>query len=382
MLKHAATVASFIVLLALAGVFGAERAQAAATCGGKAATIVGTNAANVLVGTKHADVIVARGGADRVRGRGGEDVICAGPGNDYVDGGPRHDVVRGQVGHDTCVTSPGGGADLFVSCEGRTAFDLQMDDQLDWAWVEDAAGVRPLEGDNVTTTLRMGAGGVGHAGYRRTRVSPHGFVSGAATPLTFAELDDSRANVHLPFAMPFFGIRYHNVSVSTNGYVSFGAPAKDYMNDYQFTDFRGFNYVLGQYERGAMPYWSDLDLTNGGTGAGTVSVVKSTNRVAIKWDTGECCSGEPPHRKFQLVLFDDGRMRYDYISSTPPDSGPNPAFIGLSDGSGTRGLDSVGRSGFTFLRAEVTLPQSTLPVRSTAGFTMPGDVVLANQTIT
>jgi len=73
MLRRAAGVVSFGVLVALAGVVGAERAQAAVTCGGKAATIVGTNAANVLVGTQHADVIVGRGGADRVRSRGGKD---------------------------------------------------------------------------------------------------------------------------------------------------------------------------------------------------------------------------------------------------------------------------------------------------------------------
>jgi Ca2+-binding RTX toxin-like protein len=68
-------------------------------------------------------VIYAGGGNDLIRGRGGKDIICGGAGNDYIDGGGLHDVDNGQGGHDTCVSSPGGGADAFVSCEDRTAFD-------------------------------------------------------------------------------------------------------------------------------------------------------------------------------------------------------------------------------------------------------------------
>jgi hypothetical protein len=315
-------------------------------------------------------VIYAGGGNDLIRGRGGKDIICGGAGNDYIDGGALHDVDNGQGGHDTCVSSPGGGVDAFVSCEDRTAFDLQMDDQLDWGEVEDGTGSTPGPGANIVTTLKIGAGRVGHSGYRRTLLAPQGLVPGAPTTLSFTGTDDGTVAVALPFSVPFFGISYDFVNVSTNGYVAFGAPAIDYMGDAQFTDYRGFKTVMGQFVRGAMPYWGDLDL--GGGSPGTVSVVSDATRFAIKWDAGEYSGGEPPRRVFQLVLFKDGRIRFDYISSTPPDTSPNPGFIGISDGTGPRGLNTFRRSPYTFTRANVTLPHATIPVRSTAGFKIPG----------
>lgn len=381
MLKRAAAVVSLTVLLGLAAMVGAERAQAAEMCLGLKATIVGTNGADVLVGTNHTDVVVARGGNDTIKTKGDKDIICAGGGNDYVDGGPLHDLVRGEAGHDTCVSSPAGGVDKFVSCEDRTAFDLQMDDGLDWGEVSDATFTEPGPGEDVITTLNIGAGGVGHAGYKRTLVDPQSFVIGdPPTVLDFGtDLDDNAVSFNLPFTMPFFGIPYDAVSVSTNGWVSFGGPALDYMGDTQFSDYRGFNNVLGHFDRGVMAYWGDLDLQDGGigsTGPGTVQVVEDPGLVAIQWDAADWQDGEPPRRSFQVVFFDDGRIRLDFVDETAPDQAPNPGFIGLSDGSGPRGVNTVGRSGYTFLRAGVDLPVTALPVKSTAGFTIPGTVIV------
>lgn len=70
-------------------------------CGGKRATIIGTNKRNRLKGTKRADVIVALGGNDKVDGRGGNDIICAGSGNDSIVGGPGNDRLYGGSGKDS-----------------------------------------------------------------------------------------------------------------------------------------------------------------------------------------------------------------------------------------------------------------------------------------
>ncbi|WP_205695580.1 ExeM/NucH family extracellular endonuclease [Conexibacter sp. SYSU D00693] len=70
------------------------------TCGGRRATIVGTDGPDRLVGTPDADVIVARGGDDEVTGDKGEDVICAGEGDDRVDAGPGADRVDEGPGQD------------------------------------------------------------------------------------------------------------------------------------------------------------------------------------------------------------------------------------------------------------------------------------------
>jgi Ca2+-binding RTX toxin-like protein len=72
-------------------------AQAAVTCGGLKATIVGNAEGNTITGTDRRDVIVARGGNDTIRGGGGNDVICAGEGADTVTGGPGNDRIFGEA---------------------------------------------------------------------------------------------------------------------------------------------------------------------------------------------------------------------------------------------------------------------------------------------
>jgi Ca2+-binding RTX toxin-like protein len=68
----------------------------AATCGGRAATIVGTDQADALKGTPGRDVIAALGGNDTVSGLGGNDVLCGGLGRDRLVGGPGHDTLLGE----------------------------------------------------------------------------------------------------------------------------------------------------------------------------------------------------------------------------------------------------------------------------------------------
>ena len=51
-------------------------AHAAPTCGGRPASIVGTEAADTLAGTDGADVIAGLGGDDPINGLGGNAVIC------------------------------------------------------------------------------------------------------------------------------------------------------------------------------------------------------------------------------------------------------------------------------------------------------------------
>lgn len=98
-------------------------AKPTGACGGRVATIVGTDRSETLRGTNRADVIDARGGADRILGRGGNDIICGGTGNDTVSGadgrdrlygGAGRDALDGGAGRDTCDGGPG--RDTTRSC--------------------------------------------------------------------------------------------------------------------------------------------------------------------------------------------------------------------------------------------------------------------------
>lgn len=81
-------------------VLGAAGPAQAATpkCGGKTATIVGSNDADSLIGTSGNDVIVGLGGADYIEGGGGNDIICGGKGEDLITGGAGNDTIFGDAG--------------------------------------------------------------------------------------------------------------------------------------------------------------------------------------------------------------------------------------------------------------------------------------------
>ena len=107
-------------------------AAAPPTCGGREATIFGTDGNDVLVGTDKRDVIAALRGDDQVRGLGGKDLICGfggndllkgqadgdelrgGGGDDRLGGGSGDDLLRGGTGRDTCRGGPG--RDVKRSC--------------------------------------------------------------------------------------------------------------------------------------------------------------------------------------------------------------------------------------------------------------------------
>jgi uncharacterized repeat protein (TIGR01451 family) len=88
-----------------------------ATCGGHAATIVGTGAGETLTGSAGRDVIKARGGNDEIRGLGSNDIVCAGGGKDLVKGGSGSDRLKGGSGRDTL--KGGGGNDELLGGPGR-----------------------------------------------------------------------------------------------------------------------------------------------------------------------------------------------------------------------------------------------------------------------
>ena len=95
------------------------------TCGGREATVVGTDGDDVLVGTEKRDVIAALrgndlvrglgggdivcgfGGSDRLKGQGGADLLRGGGGDDRLGGGPGNDTLRGGGGSDVCRGGPG-----------------------------------------------------------------------------------------------------------------------------------------------------------------------------------------------------------------------------------------------------------------------------------
>lgn len=86
-------------------------------CGGRAATIVGTNGDDVLIGTSGVDVIVGRDGNDVIRGLEGRDFICGGPGDDVLYGNEGRDEIHGYDGDD--LIKGGLNDDFIVGAQGN-----------------------------------------------------------------------------------------------------------------------------------------------------------------------------------------------------------------------------------------------------------------------
>jgi hypothetical protein len=218
-----------------------------------------------------------------------------------------------------------------------------LTDGLDWGFVQDANGESMQPGDPVTATLRAANGLAGQAGYVRSSVPPDGFLVGTTATLDFgSEEDDGQVTLQLPFAFPFGGINEDTISVGTNGWVSFGSPAPDYWGDDQPGDYRGPIAVVGDFERGMMPYWADLDISDQGAGSGSVKEVIASDgsAVAFEWDLGQHPGTGEPRRVFQVVLYRDGRFRFDYPGANAP--GGDPSFIGYSLGTGPSSVEAVG----------------------------------------
>jgi Ca2+-binding RTX toxin-like protein len=128
---------------------------APATCDGRAATIVGTDAGETLTGTPGADVVAALGGDDVVDGLGGNDVICGDAGADELRGGPGADRLLGGL-EDTDPDERLAG-DSLLGGPGDDFLDPGYDpaghpDRDHVRWRDSPRGVRVDLADGVTGT--------------------------------------------------------------------------------------------------------------------------------------------------------------------------------------------------------------------------------------
>jgi hypothetical protein len=391
-LVRRATTVCLLAAAAFAVTVAAPAGASAAKCFGKRATEVGSGQGETIRGTSKKDVIASKGGADKLKGRGGKDRLCGGAGkdkisggagkdkakggagkdklkggggNDFLDGGKGRDVTNGGPGVDTCVN-----AEVVRNCENQDPA-LHFDDQIDWGFSNDYTNTDVGPSDVVSSVLRIGNGITGARGYAQSAAPAQGFLTGSSQTLTFPDHDDENVVVNLPRPIDFFGIRYSQIAVGTNGWASFGAPALDYFDDESPTPAE-----VGEYYRGVFPYWADLDLFQDGdevtdTSPGTVSVVTTQDAVAIQWMGIGFHNVADPVRNFQVVFFSDGRIRYDYPGSNDPVV-PNPGsndtdeLVALSGGNGASTYTEIQRAAHAVPGGSILFTPSGLGKTGTA----------------
>jgi Ca2+-binding RTX toxin-like protein len=134
------------------------------TCGGRTATIVGTDANETITGTPNADVIHGLGGADGIGALLGNDVICGGAGNDTIGSGDDDDIAFGQTGDDLVIGGDGidqvngnAGDDRLQGIAGNDT--LNGDDGVDaldgGGAIDTCNGGLPTRGDTAVNCERI-----------------------------------------------------------------------------------------------------------------------------------------------------------------------------------------------------------------------------------
>jgi RTX calcium-binding nonapeptide repeat (4 copies) len=186
------------------------------TCGGRLASIVGTDSPDTLVGTPQSDVIAGLAGNDGINGKGGNDIACGGSGNDMVVGGDGADRLFGGAGNDYLLGGAGknrllggsGRGDLclagvvgrsYVTCEGKSAgrgcppaFAVEY-------------GVRNPERFTINNPCRTATGKVSHTPRAEADGDRTYDITDEATALTFHVEEVPRDQRHLP--LPIAGER-------------------------------------------------------------------------------------------------------------------------------------------------------------------------------
>ena len=241
-------------------------AEAAPTCFGKRATIVGTNRDRTksveLRGTRGDDVIVGLRGIDSIDAGGGDDFICAGGGDDYIQGGPGADKIKGQggiediwgdSGHDR-IWGGGGPAEGLYGGRGN-------DRLFGGPGTEDYLYGGP--GDDVMD----GGGGQDFAMFPD---SPRGVDADLGTGRVTGHGRDRLVSIENVYGSPFDDILYGDDKANTLA----GGPGDDEV------------YGLGGDDR-LRSGWGGVDLLDGGEGLDTANYFLSWDPVHADLAAGE-----------------------------------------------------------------------------------------------
>jgi hypothetical protein len=147
----------------------------------------------------------------------------------------------------------------------------------------------------------------------------------AASDLTEITGDDSWGALDLPFAFPFYGPSYPTAYVATNGYLNFLAGNSAPWHE----------PIPNPWEpNGAVyPLWDDLVV---GAEEGIYTGAGPDGSFVIEWRDVEFLY-DPTQVKFQLLLYPDGRILFQYAVTAGPGDGAK-ATIGIENEDGTIAL--------------------------------------------
>ncbi len=147
----------------------------------------------------------------------------------------------------------------------------------------------------------------------------------------FTSIDDGVTQpIAIGFDISFYGVSQDSLRIGTNGNIQFTTASTSLSNTCTLP-----SSVLGA---AVMPFWDDLHLARNGSANGDNKVHYKNNgdHFIIEWDSiGFFSSGNPGALKFQVILYNDVRIKlqYQYMSGNL-----NGATIAIQQGVGGTSL--------------------------------------------
>ena len=140
--------------------------------------------------------------------------------------------------------------------------------------------------------------------------------------------DDISETVSLPFAFNFYGESENSVTISSNGYLTFGTDGTDYSND-AIPNSTEPNSII-------CPFWTDLKPSGNDWGNVYYYSDETNNRFIVEYDNVSHYNNSDPtdNETFQVILYHNGNILYQYKTIAQNSN----VTIGIENYSGTVGL--------------------------------------------
>ena len=161
--------------------------------------------------------------------------------------------------------------------------------------------------------------------------------------------DDGSVVVSLPFNFSYYGTNYSQLKICTNGWVSFDVVSTNVAyTETPVPDAAEPNNAL-------LPMWDDMDVrTSGGIYYFNDA---PNNRFIVQYNNVPHYSSGGPYT-FQVMLYSDGRIYYQYLNMTAP---LNSNTVGFENSTGTDGVQIVFDNSYVHNNLAVKIEKGGLP---------------------
>ena len=160
--------------------------------------------------------------------------------------------------------------------------------------------------------------------------------------------DDDHVNVQLPFEFQYFGRTYDEMTISSNGWVSFELCDIDYFYNYTIPMAMGPKALLA-------PFWDDLEVIYNDSIRVYTKHDEDNGRFIIEWSRALNGFDEVTEETFAIHLFDqttmptesgDGVIEFHYLDIADVDADKNYATVGIEDHTKNEGIQYVFNNGY------------------------------------